>query len=604
MNLTKIEIDTGLGYVEFKPNFYNFSLTKQRFNNVRVRFSAAGDLMFSNTEFETLNNLRLSGTITLDIKIYINYSLCCLGKLNLMSKNWNIENKVCNLAVDIVDKYTEILKTYDTEQNMFAEAIPESAKIRILSSLHQIALPTTSDNWATQIANYNPDGTQPVAPSAANDWTYHTPPYSTLTNAAITSITDAGSGRLLITSAAHGLIDSQYNLPDLTIYNTTNYNAVYNDVIVIDADTFTVSGTFVINETGDWKVAEAGFHVFTFKCQYVTFPATGYDLGHYFDNWYLKTGITKSNAELEFSTWKVLYDIIEDLLSYSDSSINISQIAGVNDYCKYFDVTDTDYNKLMIEFIYNLKDVSHKKRVAQFTLKRLLEIYKILFNLDWRINDNNYFQFIHPSESVQSLPSFAVLPKHNFTARSKALGVDFLQYEIKNFVNSETWNLQKTDTIFFDGYPIIYDNESEQNKKYEVKEICSDLRKVVLNTDDIKDDGFVIIATFLDAAENIIYNVDENINGKLAVSDLQDNVLSSGDRPFVSGKINNIDKVFINVANNRFMEMSRPLNDFSDLDFDYLVKTEITDKENETGARIESVTQKFDNSFAKIKLSF
>ena len=608
MNLTKIEIDTGSGFVEFNPIHTAFELSMQRGGNVRVRFVSSGSLHFYGNEFDTLNTLRKSGIISLNIAIYINYLLATQGRINLESKKWDFDKKICELSVDIVDEYTELLKSYDIERNMFGQASVNSAKIRIDSSLHQIALPPYAGNFGNVILVYNPDGTIFPTPgsAAAHDWNIIDVPYSTLTNDSITAITDAGSGKILITSPGHGLIDSQYNLATMTMYgmSVSSYNGIYNTVIVIDNNTFTVTGTWNGPATGDWKVAESGFFVYTFKNQYVTFPADGFTIGEYFDTWYLKTGHTVSDAELEYDAWRIIYDIIEDLLAYSDNSINLTQVAGANDYCKYFDVTDTDYNKLMIDIKSNIKDPSSIKTNAQFTLQRLLEVYKSFFNLDWRINDNNYLQFIHPSENVQSLPSFAVLPKHDFTAQSKALSKNSLQYDIKDFVNSEIWNTEKYTEGFFAGYPIIYDNESAAKKEFSLNEFYNDLRRLTLNDDNISDDGYCIISTYLDSSENIIWNVGENINGKLGISDLQANILNNGDRPFLAGEINNVPKTFTNIKNSKFIELSQPLNSFDDLDFDYLCKLEITDSENVTGAQIEIIKQKFDGSFAKIGLSF
>ena len=608
MKITKIEIDTGAGFVEFKPIHDNFELSKQRENNVRIRFKSSGNLRFVGTEFDTLNTLKESGINTLDIKIYVNYKLTCEGKLNLPTKNWDDDSKICELEVDIVDKYNNFLKNYDIEQNMFGQTGTHSAKIRIDSSINQIALPPFFGNQSEAKLAYNPDGTTnpPPSPESNNDWDIIGFPYSSLTNDAILSISDAGSGRINIESTGHGLIDSQYHLPIMTLYGMTvsSYNDTYNDIIVVDDDNFTVTGTWNGTATGDWKVAESSYFVYTFKYQYVNFPADGFTLGEYLKNWYLKTGFTASDAELEFDTWRLLYDIHKDLLGLADSSINITQTLGVNDYCKYFSVTDTDYNKLFIDLKSNLKDPTEFKGNAQYTEKRLLEVYKFLFDLDWRINDNNYLQFIHPSENVKTLPSFVTLPKHDFTAQSKALSKKEYTYSVDNFINSEIWKTEKLSSGFFSGYPIFYDNESTAKKEYSLSEFYNDLRQLSTNNINIQDEGYCIIATFVDGSDDIIWNVDTTINGKLGLYDLQKNILANGDRPFKSGEINNITETFTNTKNIRFKEIPQPLNDFDDLDFDYLAETDITNYLGIAGAQIDSIKQKFDGSFATIKISF
>lgn len=60
----------------------------------------------------------------------------------------------------------------------------------------------------------------------------------------ITSIVDGGAGTILITSAAHG----QSNGTQITLYATTNYNAVYT-ISNVTTNTFKAPATYVADET-------------------------------------------------------------------------------------------------------------------------------------------------------------------------------------------------------------------------------------------------------------------------------------------------------------------------------------------------------------------
>jgi hypothetical protein len=68
------------------------------------------------------------------------------------------------------------------------------------------------------------------------------------TSLALTSITDGGSGKILVTSNGHGMTGS----PVIRILGTTNYDGTYNSVTVVDVNTFTVTKAYVSNETSGW----------------------------------------------------------------------------------------------------------------------------------------------------------------------------------------------------------------------------------------------------------------------------------------------------------------------------------------------------------------
>jgi hypothetical protein len=64
----------------------------------------------------------------------------------------------------------------------------------------------------------------------------------------ITAAADGGGGEVDLTSTAHGLTTGD----EVTITETTDYNGTFT-VTVIDANTFSITDTWVDSQTGKWQ---------------------------------------------------------------------------------------------------------------------------------------------------------------------------------------------------------------------------------------------------------------------------------------------------------------------------------------------------------------
>jgi len=68
---------------------------------------------------------------------------------------------------------------------------------------------------------------------------------------AITAFADGGGGKVIVTSAKHGMSDGR----TVRIDNTTNYNGTFK-IDKVDTNTFEITDTFVATDTGDFSTAD------------------------------------------------------------------------------------------------------------------------------------------------------------------------------------------------------------------------------------------------------------------------------------------------------------------------------------------------------------
>ena len=69
------------------------------------------------------------------------------------------------------------------------------------------------------------------------------------TTGSITAFADASNGRIIVTSATHGLSEGDF----IELVNTSNYNGTYEIKAVPNINDFEITQAFVATETGDWE---------------------------------------------------------------------------------------------------------------------------------------------------------------------------------------------------------------------------------------------------------------------------------------------------------------------------------------------------------------
>ena len=319
--------------------------------------------------------------------------------------------------------------------------------------------------------------------------------------------------------------------------------------------------------------------------------------------------------EINFDRCVKLYDVLKELLYVVDPTINIDE-TGANEYSSYLNSGSSPSDGELANLL--IADKSDIKRYASsnpasfeyMKLKRILKLYKDIFNLDWEIDDSNYFKLRHPSEISRTLPTPAInYPEHylrSFKNRNWTQGFTRYKHITEKVLNKERWEFENSPTLDFKGLPIEYDNEHTEEIKYNLEDVNNDVSEVTrANNDGVSDSGFVIFATTFNGTSYDIVNKNGIrvsyvlYNGKLATTRLISEHHTTGDRPYAKGEVNGVPGVTLVKKNDKEVEnLLAPYEDLNVLDFNSLVETDLAD------VRLDDVALKFDGSLTKIKGSW
>jgi len=330
---------------------------------------------------------------------------------------------------------------------------------------------------------------------------------------------------------------------------------------------------------------------------------TGEYLFPVYNDKYSRAKKTTQTVILPLSNFIPVFDLLEGYLTTLNISINTAI------YCPYF--SRFGLQNVMIAHKSYVLDLNKTGGNTIPTLKEILDIYKILFNLDWLI-ETDYLYFKHPDERTQTTPSFITWPKHdltNISGTNWAVELNKLQYKSDEQPFKEVWNVERSNDLDFDGMPIRYSEAiSQQQIEHEMSGFQTNLKAVLVAGDeesirkeDISEDGFVIVAC--NVSNNIINDAGIltpdtlHINGKLSLSKLHYNHHRTGDRYFSSGEMNGSQTAFTNIRKKTEATFKLPafITDFS---FDHLVKTGFGNM------KIVSITEYCSGKLSELKLEY
>jgi len=154
--------------------------------------------------------------------------------------------------------------------------------------------------------------------------------------------------------------------------------------------------------------------------------------------------------------WK-FEDVMDNVVSNIFGGIGVlfEKSAGVNNWCTYL-TTHAKYDNL---YLHHTSDIKRSEETPPATFYNIrmsdfLKVLKNMFNLDWRINSDNYFQLIHPSEI--SNPTNVV--------DLSAITISKQQYNNKKADErrKESWKYLSSGSSLFDISSIVYENEGDE----------------------------------------------------------------------------------------------------------------------------------------------
>ncbi len=538
----------------------DFSITKEVDGFARIRYKPAGTIKFFNNNINGNKTYDYLYSIISDVQTDIKidelksdgtYETIIEGKLQLYG-DWDYTRKTCELSVVIIDKYTELLKNTDVELNILDASITRNNfKIsRDSTTLGQVSSYTTESSastWRTSNQSHFPGNYAKYTDYA----TYHRP-------------TADGTQCYTWRYVADELF------PNYFVYGArTYYTSIFTSMSAIDykASMFFIQPFGEKDEWNLWRtdVADPTKYVHVYKTQLSDIDGgTGwtYEL---IDNgisaYQYSSSSTQNILETIEDRGLLLYDVLTYFLSALDSSINITNVTGVNDYCKYFSTTDTELEYIMLAAKNDIINYSSTDltQIELSSFSKLMEVFKFQFEIDWIINDSNYFQLIR-AESITDIG----LDLTNYNNINYSENLNHWKYNLEE-INKEVWNFESSLNLNktfspnkndFDGAPIIYpQSDVSEIKQYDLKNYNNNYSYLVSNSNEAETSGICFLAT---SKSGSIYTVINKaailgsswqnlINGKMALSYLMLGVntpLSTEglkvNRPYAAGTVNGI----------------------------------------------------------------
>lgn len=554
----------GTGWIATNPQYEKSGMTKARKSDqIFARVNLSAPLTFYSIEYTELKALA-DDYNRIEIRVFYKGVQKFTGYLDLTGE-YNDNELSCRLNVTPNDRYTKILEGMDTEINAIQPGI----------SKYDVILNVTTD------VDFQYEVETGAAPTGFDDYS----------NCGLVNPTLWDS-----TTQYYPAIEATPSPP------TGDYQGAMNCFCRYE----TSPGSFTNyrckighkNRRPDLNPpywAPISGQLFKFGQERADFQFTGstYDPGL---NLYKKAGCSSSNYQNIFDNCVRMYDVLEELLDEVDTTINIAETGG-NQYSAYLNSGSAPCDgELANLFMSDKSDIKNylAPDAAQFEnikLSVILKYYKRMFNLDWLIDDNNYFKFYHPTEITVVLPTpVEDYPAHyldTFRALKWTVGNALYKYVERKKINKERWEFELSNHSDFDGVPIIYNNAYTDEIVYQLNNINCNVSRVIKNDDTVSDDGFVIFATTKPGADYEVVNKAGILrvgvtlyNGKLAASWLIQDHHTTGDRIYKKGTVNNVANITLVIRKDReYSNINIPVYDPDSIDFDYLVKTEMEDIE-------------------------
>ena len=226
--------------------------------------------------------------------------------------------------------------------------------------------------------------------------------------------------------------------------------------------------------------------------------------------------------------------------------------------------------------------VSGNATNGKWTLKDILEVLKYQFNVEPRIFSGD-LRLEHVSYWEQETNGT------DLTAGSYAeriAGLYAYTYDSVNAGRAEKWTFQDRCSLAFEGIPVTYETypSSAPIIEYPISRVTNDVEFISDNPDSIQDDGFVFVAAgesggvyFMVSETNVYIPTQTNINGHMSIPNLLDHYHKYG-RLQPSGTMNGAIETFESSIRRKIqvdLQVKIPVQDYFDMDFSHLIKTQI-----------------------------
>jgi len=553
----------GGGWIAATPEFNKCTFSRKRgLDNLQIRDTLEGSLIFNGTQASALYSLRFSNYLTVGIRLKISGVVKLTGKLDLAGKYDTKANKA-ELKFSNDDQYNKVLANLNKEKSFTFSGWADTITVEYTTTQDKQGQEFEdgySGSYEAPDAYYADNGSE--QPNAWDSGTTYS--QGNLVGDAADRRWGGDFDNCFVRHSGRNYVSKINNNLGNTPTGATDANWILLGDPPTNIQTYTQErgafdfGSATYDETNDyWKKASTDTDTYSINQRAVK-----------------------------------LFDVFEEMLSEIDSSIEIYETtSGANTgLCTYI---EDNFSNLEYLFYYSFENSPKIK------LQEILDIFKVLFRCEWTIKDN-IFLFVHPSErpSAVGIDSY-----YNITTY---LSKDWTRYEqeqdIQDKLKYERVAIGESSYEDFDVQELEYANEFQNTDEISLN-IGTDYKRQYNSSDG----RLLLAATTEDGGTTWdLYNQtgvnsgETEFNGGLAASKLITNFYLTYGTPFGSLTWNS-GNYTPSQKRNRRVQFNLPIVDPTIFDFDYLIQTSI-EQSGLSDLKLEllEVNVKLDGSMAEI----
>lgn len=288
-------------------------------------------------------------------------------------------------------------------------------------------------------------------------------------------------------------------------------------------------------------------------------------------DWYY---VQSGTSNVEYDSFRTLYDSMLFLVQKNCPTINglvsdffeWNPIGDAPDYVAGFNYVTGEKNVLNKIAIAQKSDVidpnaSQAATIGNISLKRIMENFKVIFNVDWFIDDDNNFRIEHAKYFNYLLGyDTTITPNSKFNISNNKYS-----YKKEEMPSAEHFTFMESLYLDFVGKDITYNsscvtNEGDNNiKQYASDRFTTDIDYIEAFPADIEKTGFVLVVYNTSGGINVVAkeigklsNSDQN-NAHLSWANLHYNYHRYG-RVLLNGNMNGVDEVFFTATRNKVQD--------------------------------------------------
>jgi hypothetical protein len=309
-------------------------------------------------------------------------------------------------------------------------------------------------------------------------------------------------------------------------------------------------------------------NIFTLDTYYVTVETSGWTQSVLWSERYLKKQSSVETIRTPLTRAIKLFSILERLLLRMDSTININE-STYSDYIN--DVNNKIYNLyIMDKSDAKRPESSNPARFQYIKFSDMMDMYNKFFNLFYKVDENLDFSLVYNEGFTEA--DYNNFPANDLTTyKDINITVNQRRYSsrVDNKTSKETLRHEVAGAVI--DYELYFNNE----QTYDFQDYNNDISYLITDPEEVNDDGFCLLAC--NAGRNIINETFGGVefpNQSMFPFGLMNAHYLNANRPFSSGKLENIPVTLIKEKDKELILSNVPVSDDEEVSFDYFIKTD------------------------------